>query len=358
MTICDLQIPGHDLGRAGYSTPALGALSETRGPRQNMLMNEPVYGHLRPDLIAKLVDAITNLVWGKQQVLELFQNAGVPNELLNDFHEQVERDRASVKKPIMIRAILQRMNSAGDKPEAIRMRRELVRRVIEWKNFSTCQPNCEDLARGAIAAVREIVGKYDFLTEIRNERDRQRDAQIRGTHEERLALAARKEAWDAVKHDFMACFGISDHQLRGRTFEQVMNRLFVHAQLAAKPPFTIYGESGKLLEQIDGSIELDGCVYIVEIKWWEGRVEQKELSAFACKVFMRSESRVRGLFISASPYTEASVNVAEQACARDRAIILFSLREFFDVVNADGDIRELIRDRIRLLADKKRVIAD
>jgi len=157
----------------------------------------------------------------------------------------------------------------------------------------------------------------------------------------------------------MECFGISDRALRGRQFEKTMNKLFVHAKLAANPPFAIYGgESGKALEQIDGSIEFDGCIYIVEIKWWEGSVIQKELSAFAGKVFMRSGSHVRGLFVSASPYTEGAIAVAKEAYAKDRPILLLTLREFFDCVTADGSIRDLLAKRIRLLADKKQVTPD
>jgi hypothetical protein len=319
-------------------------------------MKDAVLGHLRPDLVAKLVDAITNLVWGKQQVLDLFRNAGVPQRLLTDYQEEVNRDRASVKKPVMIRTVLQRMNDAGDAPECVRMRRELVRRVVEWKNYSTCQPNCEDIARGAVAAVAEIVGKYDFLTEIRQERDRQQNERIQKEHAKREAEVGRRAEWDRIKREFMACFGISDRSFRGRTFENVMNKLFLHANLAANPPFTIYGESGKALEQIDGSIELDGYVYVIEIKWWEGSVEQKELSAFAGKVFMRSGSQVRGLFISASPYTAGAIAVAKEAYAKDRPILLLTLREFFDVINDDGDISELLRRRVRLLADRKQVV--
>ncbi len=282
----------------------------------------------------------------------------MPERLLTDYQEQVNRDRTSVKKPVMIRTILQRMNDAGDAPECIRMRRELVRRIVEWKNYSTCQPNCEDVARGGVAAVAEIVGKYDFLTEIRQERDRWQNERIQKEHAKRETDARRRAEWERIKNDFMSCFGISDRSLRGRTFETVMNRLFLHARLAATPPFTIYGESGKPLEQIDGSIELDGYVYVVEIKWWEGSVEQKELSAFAGKVFMRSGSQVRGLFISASSYTEGAITVAKEAYAKDRAILLLTLRELFDVISGDGDVAELLRRRIRMLADRKQVIAD
>ncbi|MGH9561021.1 MAG: hypothetical protein ACRD3S_06160, partial [Terracidiphilus sp.] len=124
-------------------------------------MGDGVLGHLRPDLIERLVTAITNLVWAKQQVLDLFHNAGVPERLLADYRDQLRLDRGSVKKSPIIRAILTRLNDAGDADWAIRMRRELVRRVTEWKDYETCQPDSEDVARGAVAAVREIVGKYD-----------------------------------------------------------------------------------------------------------------------------------------------------------------------------------------------------
>jgi hypothetical protein len=60
----------------------------------------------------------------------------------------------------------------------------------------------------------------------------------------------------------------------------------------------------KPLEEIDGSIELDGFVYLIEINWWEDAVDRKSMGALGMKVFMRDGAQVRGLFISASGYTE------------------------------------------------------
>lgn len=319
-------------------------------------MNEGVPGHLRPDLIEKLVTAISHLVWSKQAALDLFRNAGVPDGLFRDFQDQLQRDKDRVKKPIMARTILQRMNDAGDAPNAIRMRRELVRRVVEWKDYTTCPPNCDAIARGAVAAVQEVVGKYDFLTEIRQDRDRRVSEHMHKVEVEREAHARRVTEWQSIKTDFAKCFGCADPHERGRAFEKVMNRLFLHANLSARPPFTLRGESGKPLEQIDGSIELEHFIYVIEIKWWAQPVEQKEMGAFGMKVFLRDGTQVRGLFISASNYTEGAVQTATEAFAKGRPIILMTLKEFFDVLQADGEVRQLLLDRVRLMLDQKRII--
>jgi restriction system protein len=301
------------------------------------------------------VTAITNLVYAKQAVIDLFRGAGVPMSLLQDFQDQLRVNKDAVKKAILARTAIQRMNEAGDADWAVRMRRELVRRVVEWKDYTTCPPNCGDIARGAVAAVKEIVGQYDFVTEIRQERDRLTAQNLRKVGEERQALAQKVEELDSIKTEFCRCFGLSNPQERGRAFERVMNHLFAHEKMEARESFTLRNTEGVPLEQIDGSIALEGYVYLIEIKWWEEPVGQKEMGAFGMKVFGRNTEQVRGIFISASPYTPGAVESAQFAFSQKRPILLMTLKEFFDALQANTSVRQLILDRVRLMLDEKRI---
>jgi Restriction endonuclease len=56
--------------------------------------------------------------------------------------------------------------------------------------------------------------------------------------------------------------------------------------------------SAHMVEQIDGVIERDGELYLVEIKWWSVPLEPGELSHHLVRVSNRGHAR--GIFISAS----------------------------------------------------------
>ncbi len=57
-------------------------------------------------------------------------------------------------------------------------------------------------------------------------------------------------------------------QQRGKLLEVVLNDLFRAYNIHVREDFRRRDpESGVVLEQIDGVIELDGSVYLVEMKW-------------------------------------------------------------------------------------------
>ena len=82
-------------------------------------------------------------------------------------------------------------------------------------------------------------------------------------------------------------------QERGYAFENFLQELFTAFQLNPRSPFRILGE------QIDGSLELDKEIYLIEAKWQNAPVDQKELYAFAGKISGKAIWS-RGIFISYS----------------------------------------------------------
>ena len=75
-------------------------------------------------------------------------------------------------------------------------------------------------------------------------------------------------------------------------------------------------DAGGIYEQVDGAIVLDGEVYLVEMKWTSDPIGTDLVSPHLVRVFNRGSCR--GIFISASGYTEPAIHVIRQALQRIR----------------------------------------
>jgi hypothetical protein len=77
---------------------------------------------------------------------------------------------------------------------------------------------------------------------------------------------------------------------RGFAFESFLNELFAASNLAPRASFRHVGE------QIDGSFHLAGDTYLVEAKWQDQKIGNRELQSFAGSVRTKA-SWSRGLYI-------------------------------------------------------------
>jgi len=64
-------------------------------------------------------------------------------------------------------------------------------------------------------------------------------------------------------------------------------------------------------------IELDGEIYLVEIKWWNKPLDTGEVSPHLVRVFSRHCAR--GLLISYSGFTAPAFTICKEALARTQA---------------------------------------
>jgi restriction system protein len=118
-------------------------------------MNAPVEQvyHYPPELLNLLTDAISHLVKSKMDVVTFLQGAGVPDEFLVPWRTQIARDRDSVYKTQIAKDVLCKLNELGD--EGIRPRREVLRRVVQWEDFSTAYDDKRLAAQGSLRASRK-----------------------------------------------------------------------------------------------------------------------------------------------------------------------------------------------------------
>ena len=95
--------------------------------------------HYPPELLEMLTEVIPCLFKSKQGVIDFFRGAGTPTPFLAEWQAKLRTDRDSVKKHEIARDVLRQLNEGGDK--SLAQRREVIKRVSEFEDFSTCYEN-------------------------------------------------------------------------------------------------------------------------------------------------------------------------------------------------------------------------
>ena len=224
--------------------------------------------HYPPDLFALLIQTIPLLCRSKQNVLTFFKGAGVEGRLLSGVTRKVNEDKASITKYEIVRTILEKLNERGD--ATLAARREVLRRIVEFEDFSTCWPDDRLKAQGLVAQIRQVVNVKDSFTRMREEREHEQRERRTQQAERQRQEQQRREVMAAVRADLFALFGEPNPHRRGKKLEGVLNRLFDAGGILIREAFALTGSDGEgIVEQIDGVVELDGEVYLVEMKWWD-----------------------------------------------------------------------------------------
>lgn len=291
--------------------------------------------HYPPDLLELLVEALARLNKSKKGVVTFMRGAGVDEADLADADEVVRKSPASINKFEIARQVLVKINARGD--SGLRPRREIIKRVVEFEDYSSCWPEDQLKARGLVAAVREAVNKKDAFTRMHQERDVERAEVIARQRAEQAAAAERRAKIESVNSRLTSLFGMDDrpHE-RGKLLETVLNDLFkaygihVREDFRRKDP-----DSLVVLEQIDGVIELEGAIHLVEMKWLNTPVGVGEFLPHLSRLFLRANAH--GIFISSSGYTQPVVKECATALAQ-KTMILCSLQEFVMLLQRQGDL--------------------
>jgi restriction endonuclease Mrr len=290
-----------------------------------------------------LVDTIPLLCRSKQDVLVFFKGAAVPPIITADFAQKVANDRSSVNKYEIVREVLVRLNDKGDR--TLRERREILKRVVEYEDFSTCWPNDQLKAKGLVAEIRRVVDVKDSFVRMRQEKETERQRRLEEEEKKAACQNELKEKLEQVKKDLYALFGLSNPQKRGKQLEDVLNQMFRVGGILVREAFTRVAITGEgVVEQIDGVIELDGEIYLVEMKWWDKPLGTGEVSHHLVRVFSRNCAR--GLLISYSGFTDSAVTTCKEALTR-MVVALCDLQEVVQLMEREDDLLEFLRKKVR-----------
>lgn len=156
----------------------------------------------------------------------------------------------------------------------------------------------------------------------------------------------RSQALAELKEEFSRLAVERDRNKAGLALEQLLNRLFDIFLLQPRQPFRVVGE------QIDGSFELEGQVYLLESKWEKHVLPEADLLVFRGKIEGKS-TFTRGLFIALNDISAQ----ARDAITRGKAPSFFVMNghDLMMILSEVISLTDFLRKRIRLLAEEGRV---
>lgn len=306
--------------------------------------------HYPPDLLQLLVDTIPLLCRSKKDVLLFFRGAGVDQQLFGDLAAQLTATPDAVNKYHIARTVLTRLNEPGDK--TLRERREVLRRVVEFESFSSCWPNDQLSAQGLVAQIQKLVNVKDSFTRMNLERQKEAEKHRAAKNLEAGRAAMRLETLEKVQTAIGAAMTRPTAQERGRAFEAAITGLFNAYRILVREPFRVVSDTtGRVLEQIDGVVELDGDLYLVEVKWLTGNLDVDDVSRHLVRIYHRNSTR--GLFISATHFTDAAEQLCKEALQKT-VVALCLLEEIVELLDQRRDLAPFLRAKIRAAQIDKR----
>ena len=227
--------------------------------------------HFPSELIELLTSAIPLLNRSKRAVLIFFRSCGAPAAMLADLEERLAC--GTIGKYEIARTVLTRINDGGD--ALLRPRREVIRQVTEFEDFGQCWPNDQLKAKGLVSDVRKYVNVRDSFTRMQQAEESHR---LEAARRRRQAAEAKQQQRDdraMLRIRLAALPSITNAQQRGLAFEPVLNDLFKMDGLSVRESFSIRDEAGRVQEQIDGLLTLDGRPILVEAKWLSTPIGRK-----------------------------------------------------------------------------------
>lgn len=302
----------------------------------------PIEFHYPPDVFSLLVQVIPLLCRGKKDVLLFLQGAGVSSVDLSNVSNIVNRNKDEITKYDIVRDVLTRVNACGD--SGLRTRREIIKRVVEFEEFSTCWPDDQLKAKGLVVNLREIVHVKDSFKRMQQERDRERAEVVARNRADQEEKAKKYAAVESLNKRLCSLFSMNDRpQERGKLLEGILNELFrisgilVHEDFRRKDP-----DNALVLEQIDGIIILNGEIHLVEMKWLKEAIGVAEIGPHLVRLFSRANAS--GIFISNSDYTQPAIQQCKEALAQ-KTIFLCSLREIVFMLQNNGNLQTMLNKK-------------
>lgn len=299
--------------------------------------------HYPPDLFNLLVQTIPLLCKSKRDTINFLKGSGIPNSFISDLINKVNFDRNSIGKAEIVRTVLERINENGD--ASLRERRELLKRVTEFENFEACWEKDRLPAKALVSDIRSLINVKDSFTRLNVEREKQ----VKINQEEYLKKTLAKERHykelSSVKSQLYSLFSYTDAHKRGKELEVVLNRLFKAAGFSVREAFALIGDQGEgIIEQIDGVVEIDGELYLVEMKWWSKPIGNGEMAEHLVRLYSRGEGK--GIFISNSSFTKPAINQCKDFLSKS-VVCLCGLNEIVMALETGTDLKQLFKDKIQ-----------
>lgn len=291
--------------------------------------------HYSPEIVQLLINTIPLLCRSKKDVILFFQGAGVESTDLAEMAVIVQNDPDSINKFEIARNLITKINTRGD--SGLKVRREIIKRVVEFESFENCWEKDQYKAKGLVTSIREAVNKKDAFTRMKQERDAERSERVAQQQIERSLAAEKRKKLEAINQRLSALFMMDDKpQERGKLLEGVLNDLFRAYGILVREDFRRKApDTAVVVEQIDGIIELDGTIHLVEMKWLNTAIGIGEFSPHLSRLFMRANAN--GIFIATNGYASSVLSECRTALSH-KTLFLCSLHEIILLLQRKDDL--------------------
>jgi hypothetical protein len=279
--------------------------------------------------------------WFWNSFYSFLDSCGVPKSL------QQKYPKEAFNKYQVMRNTLEHLEESN-KIEVIN---NIISNFFKLKNAVDRDQLDEKKAKQLLSEFRDLVGNDPIEKEIeRREREK-----TRGNHKVAIEQhKSQKKRLEDLNTFFVSLITSTEYtpQQRGYKLEEIICDLLQFSELEYSRPYkTPDGE------QIDGHFKYEKFDYLIESKWEDGQIKQKDLSIFDGKIKGKAQS-TRGLFLAANGFDENAVNKFSGDSPRiilmtgeDLAMVLNGRVLFYDAMKAKieaivryGNINCPIRD--------------
>lgn len=298
--------------------------------------------HYPPELLSLLIETLPRLCKTKADLLSFFQGCGVDPSLLSNYEILHRTNRDAFKKHSVTRELLTQLNAMGER--SLRERREVLKRVTEFQDFSVCWESDRASARGLVAQIRELIDVEDAFTRMNIAREYERSQRLDEEKQKAETLRKKRQELDEIKQNIFALFNELNPYKRGKALETVLNRYFKFNDILVSEAITLKGDQGSgIVEQIDGVIQIRGHLYLVEMKWEQETIGREKVASHLVRVFNRGLAG--GIFISYSNYSPAVITDCREALI-NKVIVLCKLDEFVRILEQGANLIDILHAKI------------
>lgn len=194
------------------------------------------------------------------------------------------------------------MRSAWDDLDRLGIRGHLVQKNIiqALANIEKPDPKADQRAgTEALSELRRLVKKNTLLVDPL---EVEAAARKKAARDSLAAVSTRREGISRLNETFRGLQSNTDPQARGYAFERLLSDLFrLHE-------YDFVSSYRTEIDQVDGSLTVDGFTYLIEARWRQAQAVDGDLADLANKVSRRLVS-TRGLFISMAGFREEVVSL-------------------------------------------------
>jgi hypothetical protein len=165
----------------------------------------------------------------------------------------------------------------------------------------------------------------------------------------KLKARGRMSSLDQIKRDYEALINMPPEadgnakRARGFAFERLLKKLLINDKLEPRAGYKPAGE------QIDGSIYLDGRVYLLEAKWHADPLPASTLYQFKGKVDGKLLGTL-GIFISMSGYGDDAVDAL--TLGKGLNVILVDRADMDAAILREHGIKSILKLKLRKAAEE------